>query len=105
MSESDPSNRTVAAAIEFAVHVRPGGHRSAVEGSHDGALAVRVTAPATEGRANHAVERLVADSFGVPCYDVKVVAGRTSKGKRVRIIGDTAVLTARLTALLGHDPV
>jgi hypothetical protein len=91
--------------LEFTIHVRPGGHRAAVEGSHDGALAVRVTAPATEGRANHAVERLIADTFGVPCYDVKVVSGRTSKRKRVHIVGEPEPLRLRLAALLGHDPV
>lgn len=99
MSESAPES------IEFTVHVRPGGRRSGVEGSHDGALAVRVTAPATEGRANHAVERLIADTFGVPCYDVRVVSGRTAKRKRVHVVGNQAELTARLAALLGHDPV
>ena len=99
------TEQTTPESIEFTVHVRPGSHRSAVEGSHDGALAVRVTAPATQGRANHAVERLIADTFGVPCYDVRVVSGRVSKRKRVHVVGDGPVLTARLAALLGHDPV
>ena len=86
--------------IDLAVHVRPGGRRDAVEGAYDGVLAVRVTAPASEGRANVAVCRVLADAFGVPRHDVKVVSGQTAKRKRVHIAGDPDRLAALLMTLL-----
>ena len=87
--------------IDVAVHVRPGGRRDEVEGSYDGVLAVRVTAPATEGRANDAVCRVLADAFGVPHYDVKVVVGRVNRRKRVRVGGDPDRLNSVLQVLMG----
>lgn len=90
--------------IDIAVHVRPGGRRDGVEGSFDGVLAVRVTAPATEGRANHAVCKVLAQAFGVPRYDVNVIGGRTNKRKWVHLNGDPATLEARWRALMGVDP-
>lgn len=90
-----------ASGIDIAVHVRPGGRRDAVEGAFDGVLAVRVTAPATEGRANHAVCKVLAEAFGVPRYDVNVIGGRTNKRKWVHLNGDPAALAATLQRLLG----
>jgi uncharacterized protein (TIGR00251 family) len=91
----------VADGITFALHVRPGSRRDAVEGDHDGALAVRVSAPPTDGRANEAVRRLLASEFGVTRSAVEIVGGHTSRRKRVRIDGDVAALTARLAELRG----
>ena len=92
------------AGIDFWVHVRPGGRRDAVEGIHDGVLAIRVVAPPTEGRANRSVCRVIADSFGVARIDVKVVGGRTGKRKLIRVHGDHDLLRARLEELLGVPP-
>ncbi len=86
--------------MTFAVHVRPGGRRDALEGDHGGALAVRVSAPPADGRANEAVCRLIATAFGVTRSDVAIVAGRTSRHKRVHIEGDGVILAERLRQLL-----
>jgi uncharacterized protein len=87
-------------SIEFGVHVRPGGRRDAVEGSHDGVLAVRVSAPPTDGRANDAVVALLAAAFGVKRGEVAIIGGHTARRKRVRVDGVPAVLRARLAELL-----
>lgn len=89
--------------FDFWVHVRPGGRRDALEGAHDGVLAVRVVEPPTEGRANHAVCKVLAGAFGVARLDVKVVGGRTGKRKLIRIYGEPVLLARRLAELLG-DP-
>jgi uncharacterized protein YggU (UPF0235/DUF167 family) len=50
-----------------------------------------VAAPAERNRANAAVCHLIADELGVRPADVDVVAGRTSRRKRLRVRGvDTA---------------
>lgn len=90
--------------IDFWVHVRPGGRKDAIEGTHDGALTVRVTAPPTEGKANHAVSKVLAGAFGVARLDVKVVGGRTGKRKLIRVYGDADALGVRLAQLLGGTP-
>lgn len=91
------------AEIHFTVHVRPGGRRDAVEGSHGDALAVRVAAPPTDGRANDAVRALLAEAFGVARREVEITSGHTARRKRVRVGGDAARLGARLEELLGAN--
>lgn len=86
--------------FDFDVHVRPGGRRDAVEGVHDGVLAVRVAAPPTEGRANESVRRVVAAAFGVRPRSVELLAGASSRRKRLRVVGDPVALRQRHTELL-----
>lgn len=86
--------------IEFEIHARPGGSRDAVDGAHDGALAVRVSAPPAGGQANRALCRTLAKTFQVPASAVEVVGGQTSRRKRMRIHGDGARLRALLDQLM-----
>jgi len=72
-----------------------------VETSADGRshLKARVRAVPENGAANHALERLVAKTLGVPASAVSVVAGGTSRLKTVRIVGDPEALAQRVEAL------
>ena len=67
--------------------VSPGAGRTAVAGRHGDALKVRVGAPPEKGRANTAVVELVAAVLGVAPAAVSLVAGETSRSKRVAITG------------------
>jgi hypothetical protein len=69
------------------VKVVPGASRDAVAGWLGDALKVRVRAPPERGKANAAVERLIADALGIAVGDVEVVGGTTSPRKRVAIAG------------------
>lgn len=73
--------------MRLAVKVVPGAARSAIAGWLGDALKVRVAAPPERGRANAAVEALVAATLGVPESDVHVVAGGTSPRKTLVIEG------------------
>lgn len=78
------------------VHVKPGSARSSVGGTHDGALVVRVTARAVDGKATAAVLVAVADALGVPPAAVTLVRGATSRRKLLEVDGADPV---RLEAL------
>lgn len=80
----------------FAVRVLPRASRDAVEGEQGGALKVRLTAAPVENRANEALRRLLADRLKVPVSAVKIVAGGTSRNKRVAI---TSVSQEQVVAL------
>jgi uncharacterized protein len=85
------------------LHVQPGAARPALVGWHDGALKVRVSAPAEGGRANAAVVRLLADAFAMQRRDVEMIGGATSRRKRVRLRNiDPGVLQQRLKQALGQ---
>jgi uncharacterized protein (TIGR00251 family) len=73
--------------VRFSIRVRPGASRTAVGGSHDGALVVKVTARAVEGQANAAVVRALAEALGVPRRAVSIVSGGTSRTKVVQVEG------------------
>ena len=84
--------------MRITIRVRPGAGRTAVGGSHDGALVVRVGAPAVDGRATEAALRAVADAFGVRRSAVGLVTGATSRTKVVDVDGGTGDGLARLLA-------
>ena len=84
-------------ALTFAVRVVPRASRSEFAGEHDGALRVRIAAPAVEGAANRELLRLLAKSFQLPQRAVEIVSGNNSKNKVVRIHGADA---AKLEQLL-----
>ncbi len=85
--------------VEFWVHVRPRASRERAGGTHGDALVVRVHAAPTEGRANAAVRRLLADALEVRPAAIELAAGARSRRKRVRISGDPEQLSARLEHL------
>jgi uncharacterized protein (TIGR00251 family) len=85
-------------ALIFAVRVVPRAARTQIAGEHDGALKVRVAAPPVAGAANEELVRFLARHFGVPARDVEIVAGHSSKTKRVRLRGVTSGQLARLAS-------
>lgn len=50
-------------------------------------MAVRVTAPPEGGKANAAVQKVVASALGLPKSSVKVVRGQTARVKALEIDG------------------
>jgi len=67
------------------VRVQPRASRDEVVGAIDGRLKVRVTAPPVDDAANRRLVRLLADELGVAKSRVRVLAGSTSREKRVAI--------------------
>lgn len=89
------------AMAELDIKVVPGAKRDAVAGWLGEALKVRVAAPPERGQANAAVERVLAEVFGVPPSAVTVVAGKTSPRKRIAVSGfDETELRRRVEAWL-----
>lgn len=72
-------------AWRIRVAAQPGAARAEVVGEHDGCLKLRVTAPATDGRANDAIVRLLAERLGVPVRSVRLVAGQSARRKLVEV--------------------
>lgn len=73
--------------LTLAVKVVPGAARNEIAGRMaDGALRLRIAAPAREGKANAELCAFLARLFGVPASSVKILAGAGSTRKRVRIV-------------------
>jgi uncharacterized protein len=58
-----------------------------VAGRHGDGWRLRVAAPPEDGRANQAVERLLARTLGVHTRDVRVVRGHAARDKVIEIDG------------------
>ncbi|MGH2786742.1 MAG: DUF167 domain-containing protein [Actinomycetota bacterium] len=82
--------------------VQPGAARDAIAGVHGAALKIRVKEPPVDGRANRAVERLLASLLDVRPAEVTVVSGVSSRAKRVEIRGrDPAQVARKLEVAAG----
>ncbi len=77
--------------------VRTGSSREGIDGTHDGAVVVRVAAKPVEGQANKAVRKLIAKKVGVAVGRVEIVRGEKSSRKVVAVEGIEA---AALRSLL-----
>ena len=83
--------------MRVTIRVRPGSARPGVGGEHDGALIVRVSARAVDGKATEAALTAVAKSFGVRRSAVRLVSGASSRTKIVDIdAGDPRLLASLL---------
>ncbi len=84
--------------LEARIRVRltPRSGRNEFVGWRDELLLVRVTARPVDGKANAALERLIAKALGVPKRDVSVVSGARGREKTVEIAGISQNEVAKL---------
>ena len=75
--------------IVFAVHVQPRASRNEVSGVVEGAMKIRLRAPALENRANEALCEFLAGLLKRPKSAVRILSGEHSRTKRVAIDGVT----------------
>jgi uncharacterized protein YggU (UPF0235/DUF167 family) len=85
----------------IAIRVRPGSAHPGVGGEYAGALVVRVSARAVDGKATEAALAAVADAFGVRRSAVGLVSGPSSRTKLVEIAAGDPRLLADLLARPG----
>ena len=71
--------------VVLALHIQPGAKKTELCGLHGDALKIRLRAPPVDGKANEALLAFVADSLGVTRARVTLVAGQTSRSKRVAV--------------------
>ena len=101
--------RRSSAGVTLKVRLTPKSARDEIVGIEDfggeAMLKARVRAIPEDGRANEALEKLVARWLKVPPSSVKVTQGGKSRAKQVMVEGDTDALArliaVRLTELAG----
>jgi len=101
--EADPLPFSIDAhgRVVVAVRVIPRAPRTAVNGLRGGALLVRLAAPPVEGAANDALLVFLSHLFDCPKARLELIAGDTSRNKRVAIAGiDLDAAARRLRATL-----
>jgi uncharacterized protein len=91
------------------VRLTPRGGRDLIEGVETRAdgrcvLKARVRAAATEGEANDALARLIAQAAGVAPRAVRLLGGATSRIKRLHVAGDPGTIAGALTRVTEVAP-
>lgn len=77
------ASATADGATSLLVAVIPNARRTEAVGLHDGALRVRLAAPALEGRANEALVGWLADELQLTRREVLLKQGAGSRRKRL----------------------
>jgi len=106
MSGTDLPWREAPGCVIVRVRLTPKSSLDAIEGleatAEGPALKARVRALPSEGEANKAVERVLADWLGVPKSSVTVSGGGKSRVKSLKIVGEVQELKDRLQERLGR---
>jgi len=97
----------VSDGILVTVRLTPKGGRDAIDGVQelsDGSMVLkaRVRAAPSEGAANAALLRLIAQALDVAPREVTLAAGASARIKRLKIAGDGAKLAAVLERTVGR---
>ena len=83
------------------VRVIPNASRTAVTGTRDEEIVLRVNAPAVEGKANRAAIVYLSRAFGVRRSAVRILSGEKGRHKKIEIVGlDSGEVRAKLAGLL-----
>ena len=86
------------------MRAKPGAAHAKITGVHDRMLKVAVTAAPEKGKANQAIISLLSKQLGVPKSRFAIIAGETSRIKRILIEGLTQEdLSDRLRKALASD--
>jgi len=93
------SENVAAGTVTFPVRVQPRASKDEVVGVIEGALKIRLQAPAVENRANEALVEFLAHLLKTPKSAVRILGGERSRIKRIEIHG---VTKQQVLGLLEH---
>jgi uncharacterized protein len=89
VSALDISVDPLRGTVSFGVRVQPRASRDEIAGVMEGALKVRLTAPALENRANEALIEFLSLVLKTSKSAVRIRSGEQSRTKRVEVFGVT----------------
>jgi uncharacterized protein (TIGR00251 family) len=78
-----------ASTVIFAVRVQPRANKDEIAGEMDGALKIRLRAPALEDRANESLVEFIANVLNTSKSAVRILSGERSRTKRIEVRGVT----------------
>ena len=87
--------------IKIRVRVTPRASKNMVVGVRGRNLAIKLTSPPVEGRANKDLIKYIAKKLGVASSSVSIIKGETSRDKTLYVLGLDS--STALTKLEIHD--
>jgi hypothetical protein len=86
------------------VLAHPAAKQNGVMGERAGALRIAVTAPPDKGKANAAIQSVLAEALGCKSSQVTLLSGETSRQKRFLVDGISADELNRRLVLVLSEP-
>ena len=87
------------------VKVVPNSSRTQIAGLLGDALKIKVAQPPEAGKANKAVEKLLAETLAIPAANISVIAGHTQPRKTLQLLGiPEPAAREKLSAALAPGP-
>jgi uncharacterized protein len=83
-----PFLTTLDDSLILSVYVQPRASKNQICGIQGEELKIRLTSPPVDGAANKLCREFVADLFDVSKSSVEIISGKTSRHKRLRILGN-----------------
>ena len=88
-------------STSFVVRVIPRSSKTETVGELDGALKIRLKSPPVDGADNNELIRFLSQLLDVPKINIEIVAGATSRTKRIQVNSEdpsriAAVLRAKI---------
>jgi uncharacterized protein (TIGR00251 family) len=90
-----------AGTVSFQVRVQPRSSKDEIAGVINGALKIRLQAPAVENRANEALVEFLAHLLKTPKSAVRILAGDRSRRKRIETCGRRSWMAGCFTIFAG----
>jgi len=91
---SGPEAQHLTSTVRLAVYIQPRASRTELAGRHDGAIKIRIAAPAVENAANRALIDFIAQQLGIAKSCVRLVSGASSRRKILEVHGVAPELMA-----------
>lgn len=79
--------REEADGVSFEVRIQPRSSKAEINGVHDGALRVRLTAPPVDWAANRQCIELFSRKMKIPKRAIRIASGANARRKRLKILG------------------
>lgn len=84
-SSTDDYFKIMGKDIVIKVKIAPGSSRNRIDGVHNNALKIAITAPPVEGKANKKCIDYLAKYFDVAKSKIEIISGKNSKNKLIKI--------------------
>ena len=72
-------------SLILSVHAQPGAKKDKIVGEYNNRLKIALSAPPVDGKANEHLIRFLSKKIGVPRSKITLIAGETSREKRLSI--------------------
>ncbi|MHA1681321.1 MAG: DUF167 domain-containing protein [Promethearchaeota archaeon] len=73
--------------VDVALRVKPNAKESRMSVDGDGFLLVSVKAPPAKGKANRELIKVLSKLFGTSSGNIEIIAGSTTRDKKIRLHG------------------